>query len=357
MPSALICQALTSKAVTTMTIRADCDHETGYGHVMRCLAIAEALQTSAGYETIFVMNASSDAEPVRRAGYGFRLLPSDKASFAPPCHWADAKNGPVFIDSYNVTIADLENFEKDGFCIAMFEDGKRLDNYPCDVVIDPSPDSVDLGYRGAKRTRFCLGPDYFPLRDEFLNSQQGEEVSKSVEQIVVTFGGSDPDDQTVRLVKILSDMNLDTNIKVVFGPGYTGRAEGVGCIELVRDAKTVAPVFSSVDIVISGGGGTALELAYLGRPMILIGLADNQVANASAIATAGAARYLGMWMNISDSDIATAITALIGNPEQRQMMSTKGRQLVDGRAAGRIAEIIDLAWTQSRAASGANLGV
>jgi UDP-2,4-diacetamido-2,4,6-trideoxy-beta-L-altropyranose hydrolase len=338
--------------MTTITIRADCDHEIGYGHIMRSLVVAEAMKSKADFETVFVMNAGSDTEPVRRAGHSFRHLTDTRTDPGMSFWWANPEDGPVFIDSYSVTVADLELMEREGFCIAMFEDANRLGYYPCDVVIDPSPNATGLGYRGAPRTHFCLGPNYFPLRGEFSNTERKQSTTQSIDQIVVTFGGSDPDDQAARLESILTDMNLNTNIRIVLGPGYTGRASGGGNIELVQNAEAVAPIFSTADMVISGGGATALELAYLGLPMILIGLADNQIANARAIEAAGAAKYLGPWTDISEAEIVLAVSELMNDPDRRQAMVSNGQKLVDGKAAGRISKHIDLAWREAQIRQG-----
>jgi UDP-2,4-diacetamido-2,4,6-trideoxy-beta-L-altropyranose hydrolase len=315
---------------------------------MRSLVVAEAMQVEANYETVFVMNSGSDCEPVRRAGHELKLLSDRQTGFSPPFDWANPQDGPVFIDSYHVTETGLQAFEREGYCIAMFEDANRLQHYPCDVVIDPSPDADGLVYKGAQRTRFCLGPHYFPLRSEFTNVQRQKLVSKSVKQIVVTFGGSDPDDQALRLENILVSMKLDAAITIVLGPGYKGRAKGEGNIDLIRDAKTLAPVFSAADMVVSGGGGTALELAHLGLPMILIGLADNQIANAKAVDAAGAAKYMGLWTELSDTDITRAVCELMNKPKQRQAMSSSGQKLVDGQGGRRISKFIKQAWQRAR---------
>lgn len=334
--------------MTKLTVRADCNNKTGYGHVMRSLVVAETLRAEENYETVFVMNSGSDYRPVTRAGHKLRIISDSQNGFGPPLNWANPQDGPVFLDSYHLTETNLQAFKREGYCIAIFEDANRLQHYPCDVVIDPSPNADRHLYKGGQRTRFCLGPHYFPLRGEFRNVQRPKIMNENVKQIVVTFGGSDPDDQALRLENILASMKLDVAIKIILGPGYRGRAKGKGNIDLIRNTKTVAPVFSAADIVVSGGGGTALELAHLGLPMILIGLADNQIANAKAVDAAGAAKYMGYWTEFSDVDITQAIFELINKPKQRQAMSSNGKKLVDGRGGERISKIVKQAWKQAQ---------
>ena len=112
----------------------------------------------------------------------------------------------------------------------------------------------------------------------------------------------------------------------------------------MQSPERVAPYFVGARIAVCGGGGTALEFAYLGVPTIIVAVAENQIANALALEKAGAARYLGLWTDISEEDIRAAIEALVSDADKRASMSANGKSLVDGKFSDRMIAVISTAW-------------
>ncbi|NQU57179.1 MAG: UDP-2,4-diacetamido-2,4,6-trideoxy-beta-L-altropyranose hydrolase [Rhodospirillales bacterium] len=326
-----------------VTVRADCDAAIGYGHVMRCLAVAVALK-ELGTDTRFAMVSGSDRTPVEAQGYEVLALDASGLARDEMIAALDPQEGPLLLDSYAIGENDLESLRAAGFRVALFDDAMRLKHYACDVVIDSAPEASSLPYRGLPETRFCLGTDYFPLRREFTASHGKRQIRDRVETVIVSFGGSDHDDVTYRALKAIADVDGDFEILAVLGPAYVGRADEAalddGRVRLVRGVDDMAALMASADVAICSGGGTALEMAYLGVPMAVLSLSPDQVPVARALAESGAAIHINDTQAINEPDILAAMNKLLNDTEKKPAMSEAGQALIDGQGAARVARAI-----------------
>ena len=76
----------------------------------------------------------------------------------------------------------------------------------------------------------------------------------------------------------------------------------------------------------------------MGLPAAVLVLADNQRGIAAGLAEYGTAINLGEAAEATDAQIADALCSLLGDRGLRARMSRKGRGLIDGRGAERVAE-------------------
>jgi RimJ/RimL family protein N-acetyltransferase len=90
------------------------------------------------------------------------------------------------------------------------------------------------------------------------------------------------------------------------------------------------------DIAVSAGGTTCWEMSYMGLPMLVITLEDNQVEVAHSLAETGAARSLGWHNQVSVEEIARAVHELCRSRSVREEMSAKAAALVDGEGSSRL---------------------
>ena len=253
----------------------------------------------------------------------------------------------LIIDTPNLTTADLEHLRQLGIFTVIFDDGRWLENCPVDIVINAAPGAERLTYQGLATTQLCLGIDYFSLREEFLTEKRPV-YRNSVRQVVITLGGSDPDDQTARLVRLFAVRSHSWQVIAILGPGYQGAAETLcaGCesIVLLRNPTNMARVLSKAHLAISGAGGTAMELAYLGVPSLLLVLAPDQLAIATALQDVGSAMNLGWFNRVTDDEIWLMIQELSSDVARLRAMSMTGQRLVDGQGAIRTARCVLHAW-------------
>lgn len=106
----------------------------------------------------------------------------------------------------------------------------------------------------------------------------------------------------------------------------------------------LADVYAAADLVIGrAGAGTVAELAYLGKPSILIPLpgtgGDEQTHNARILAEAGGAALLPQSEATPDR-LRAEILQLLADPERRAAMAKAARSVGHADAAARLADAI-----------------
>jgi spore coat polysaccharide biosynthesis predicted glycosyltransferase SpsG len=89
------------------------------------------------------------------------------------------------------------------------------------------------------------------------------------------------------------------------------------------------------DLAVSAGGSTCWELAFMGVPTVVLVLTEDQNGVGKGLAAEDIAVNLGWHEEVSEEQIAEALRKLIEERVRREMMSARGRQLIDGQGAER----------------------
>ena len=202
--------------------------------------------------------------------------------------------------------------------------------------------------RGAGRRRPCSSArDTYSCGGEFLTLGDKERRHPEVAgKLLVTMGGSDPDNITTRFLNALAQENIrDLQIRVAVGGGNPHRTAIQAAIrdgglqaEILTDVRDMPSLMAWADMAVSAGGSTCWELAFMGLPSVLLGLADNQRPAVGILDRQGT--FVGF--PTADTDplrpIAGAVSELGADPIRRAEMSHYGRELIDGRGASRVCE-------------------
>lgn len=315
-----------------LLFRADCGPDIGLGHVMRCFALASAA-VARGHRV-----ALATRDPTAAALRRWRDLGADVTAFADRPDAAAAAGlvamarsigaATVVIDRYGLSPTFFDLLAAGGLSVVALDDLGR-DDPPCELVVNPNPGAEVRfadAYRRSRQRR--LGATHALIRPEVTATQ-----AIGGGGILVTLGGSDLARATRALARSLARALPDTAIVAVAADTVDG-VPPVG-VDL-RAPCDLAPLLANADLVVCGGGVTALEAAHLGRPAVLVVLADNQRPGAETLAAAGAARLAeGL------DDVASVVVALMADREARAAMSAAGRGLIDGRGAARVLAAIE----------------
>jgi len=97
---------------------------------------------------------------------------------------------------------------------------------------------------------------------------------------------------------------------------------------------------AEADLAVSAAGTTALELAFLGVPSVLVSVASNQRPTAEALAERGASVDLGDRRGVGAEALRSTVLRLLASPETRRSMRSRGREILDGRGVERVAEAL-----------------
>lgn len=333
----------------TLLIRADANVAMGTGHVMRCLALAQAWQDSGG-RAMFAMAETTPSLHRRLQDEGIEVerltaCAGTAADAQETGNVAGRKNADwVVVDGYQFGSAYQSAIKTAGVKLLLIDDNGNAEPYSADLVLNHNMHANQSLY--AKRdssTQLLLGPRYAMLRREFRPWRNWRrEILRPGRKILVTMGGSDPDNLTARVIDAIRQLsNPDLETAVLMG-GSNPHLRSVEAsiqkqpIRLISDATNVPELMTWADIAVAGAGTTFWEMCFLGLPSILLVLAENQEGVAAAAGKKGIACNLGRGTEVSASAIAGKLADLLSSHDSRVRQSTKGQNLVDGRGAERV---------------------
>jgi len=325
-----------------LLIRADAGPQIGTGHVMRCLALAQAWQDTGG-RTTFAMAMDAPAIEARLKAEGMHVvrLEVDAGGTDDVAHTVDLARKleaqVVVVDGYHFG-ADYQRTIKDAALPLLFiDDNGHASHYYADLVLNQNLHADSSLYTNREPyTQLLLGTRYVLLHRQFLKWRGWKrEIPDRARKVLITLGGGDPDNVTGKVLKALA--SLDAEIKVAVG-GSNSHVEHLKVdirqlknnAELIVDATNMPDLMSWADVAVAAGGTTSWELAFMGLPSLVLVLADNQQAVADALDSAGAASKTTL------RRVAAELDALAGNVGKRRAMSQRGRRLVDGSGARRV---------------------
>jgi UDP-2,4-diacetamido-2,4,6-trideoxy-beta-L-altropyranose hydrolase len=316
---------------------------------MRCLALAQAWQDTGGH-AVFAMAESTPAvermimaqkmEVARVAQEPGSLNDAGRTLDIVRQHAARwiVLDGYVFGAEYQAHLHDAE------VKLLAVDDHGRAAPYVAEIVLNANPQATQAMYRQRSPfTKLLLGPRYMVLRSEFAAWRDWERnIRAPARKLLVTMGGSDPENVTLRVVEALMGTAQFEMLIVVGGSNphlATLRARLDGCepgVRLLHDVGEMAELMAWADMAISAAGTAAWEMAFMGLPALLIALADNQAPIAEALSDAGAALNLGQAEAMRVEDIRDLLGSVSTSNETLQKMSTRGRALIDGYGADRV---------------------
>jgi UDP-2,4-diacetamido-2,4,6-trideoxy-beta-L-altropyranose hydrolase len=337
----------------TLLIRADASVATGSGHVMRCLALAQVWQ-DAGGTAMAVMVESTPAieerlhrEAIEIAGLAASpgteddaLLTAKKAE--------DLQAAWVVIDGYQFDRGYQASLKACGLRVLMVDDDVQADHYSADLVLNQNAHASENLYgRRESYTKLLLGPRYAMLRREFDSWRNWQrEIPASGRRILITMGGSDPDNFTLRVLdalRLAEGKSLEVVVVIGGSNPHVATLERAAAglntrhaIRLVKDVSNMPELMAWADVAVSGAGTTCWEMCLLGLPALVVDLAKNQLAVAKRLHELGVACHIGNSHDCSAEKIARELTRLLASSAKRIEMSSRGRELVDGRGASRV---------------------
>jgi len=327
-------------------VRVDASREIGIGHFMRCLALTEHWRDQGGHATFIGICPASLRRRLENEGIRHVDLeaphpdPADlerTAASIPP-------SVPVVIDGYPFDAAYQKRLGESGRRVMVIDDAGHLPAYEADLLLNQNIGAERIAYPEAPAMRL-LGPEYVLLRREFLRwVGWHREVTPVASNLLVTLGGGDAGNYTVRVAEALTGPAFRrARVRIVTGPDnphgatLSRLAEGQeGRFQVLSDVSCISEQMAWADLAISAGGTTCWELAFMGLPSVLITVADNQEAIVAGMKSREAAIDLGAAAELEWDHLGRVVEGLLRDQEGRRLMSENGRRMIDGRGPSRV---------------------
>ena len=350
-----------------LLLRADASHQIGTGHVMRCLALAQAWQDIGGHATLSTAeNAPGIRDLLEAEGVDVVRLSTQPGADDDAVQTAETalRLGAdwVVADGYRFGSRYQEILKRMGCRLLFIDDYGHAGHYSADVVLNQNLHASEHLYADREPyTRLLIGRPFLLLRREFLEWKGWErQISGAARRVMVTLGGSDPHNTTSRVIDALEQIDVE-GLEVVVVVGASNRhrdgllAERRGSrlrIEFRDNVARMSELMAWADVAVSAGGSTCWEMAFMGLPAVAIVLAENQRSIVCSLAESGAVVNAGWHSALSRDSLAALLTGLVREREARHRMSQRGRGLVDGLGAKRVAELLRLGPSTTKRGDG-----
>lgn len=320
-----------------ITILTEGGKDIGFGHIARCIALYQAFEER---EIIpeFIVNGNNSIKDLLK-DRNYQIF-----------DWLKKKNKLFgIIDKTDITITDsilvddelLSEISGLVKSVVNIDDFKRR-KYTKGIIIDWTILADTLNYhRQNDGVLYLLGSSFTALRKEFWEVK-GKKIKKNVENILITFGGSDIRNITPKVLSLLIDNYPNMNKKVIIGKGFSN----VKRIERIMDRRTELMYYPDAqstkesmldaDVAISAGGQTLYELARVGVPTIAILLIDNQLDDVYGWKKTGFIDYAGWYNENKTYKNALFFLARLFDYDIRLKKSKIGKKYVNGDGAKRI---------------------
>lgn len=333
----------------TLLIRADANVAMGTGHVMRCLALAQAWQDSSG-EAVFAIAEGPAALERRLAGEGFSIARITKPAGGSgdadaTVSLARERGAPwLVVDGDHFDEKFLERLKYCGARVVLIDDFAARKSFPADLILNPNLNATGEPYRRAGASEgLLLGESYVMLRREFTVGSGKRVFPEKAAKILVTLGGSDPENLTPKIAGALGHLQ-GCEITVIAGPGYPHLREleqtGTPNVRVLFNAGDMRGLMEQADLAVIAGGGTLWELLFMG--CVVLSYARNPVQSGiiQGLAKKGAVLDLGATKDFDGPALLMAIDGLRRSRELREQMANIGRQIVDGGGAARVVQVL-----------------
>ncbi len=311
---------------------------------MRCLALGQAWKDAGGHIT-FITACQSDGLLQRLRDERFEIHQLT-CSYPDPADWDQTKavmsskqNAWFVLDGYHFDPPYHQRIKDSGHQLLVIDEMAHLDHYHADIILNQNLHAEQLHYSCEPYTRTLLGTRYVLLRQEFLSwRDRKREMPEIAKKILVTLGGSDPDNNTLKLIQAIQKLDIeDLEAIIVVGASNPHMdllnetvTQSQNSIRLISDATNMPELMFWADVAISGAGSTVWELSYMGVPMLLHVLAPNQKDIAESLIKEGNALHFS----------APHLQQLLQNQDTRLSMGSVGMRLIDGKGTERVIKIL-----------------
>ncbi len=290
--------------------------EIGTGHVYRCLSIASKLVF---HEVLFLIDEDHQLgiDIVGNYNYPYKLydgmddLVESLRMYSPQVVIND------ILDTSREYVSILKN---EGYFVVNFEDlgtGTEV----ADVVFDA------LYEHEVGEDKIFTGHKYYILKDEFYFQPQ-KIITHTVNNVLITFGGTDPNNFTEKVIDSILSTNYEGRINVILGLGYQGledlisKYESNQSIQIYRNVSNISEFMFKADLIFTSAGRTMYEICSLGVPTICLCQNERELSHVFANESNGFIN-MGLGEDVERQQIIDEFINLVNNYDLRVEMNKK----------------------------------
>ncbi len=312
--------------------RCDVSGKAGWGHFKRCLALAESFRVFT--QACFLIPEPDDHIRQLIQNVGAALCPLPKGiSYAQELpHYPDGAQNIIVdlghrknldnpqdfleylhaLDWHDYKIVIMDGLDDDSF---RDERAPQVKAYvqPYWGVSENVPPSAEHWLHGAQ----------YVLLDKIYENVYRKRTGDKIQNLLVTFGGADPQENTIRALSGLLDENANPAIKalditVIIGPsfaethlqGIEGLAQNKSNVRLVYRPDNLLEYYHWADLCLGGSSTSRYEAVACGVPMIFTAIYPEHKKLSQSFCAYGTAQYIGYYEDIKSAGWHDAVFSL-----------------------------------------------
>lgn len=300
-------------------IKTDANQEIGTGHIFRGLSIASKL---VNHEVIFLLD---EAQPL-----GIEIVSNNNYPFITHNSRKSKEDIIEKIEEYDpdIVINDILNTNSKYvkalydryYYIVNFEDlggGIKYAHMVFDALYEHKIPLKNL-YSGHK---------YYILKDEF-NYQESKLVTEEVDRILLTFGGTDPNNFTEKTLETILESSYENEIEIILGLGYAKKKEiqykykDNNRITIYENVRNMSEHMFNADLIFTSAGRTMYEIASIGVPCICLCQNERELSHIFGNVEHGFIN-MGLGSEVSKDEIKETLENTINNYNLRLEMNKR----------------------------------
>ena len=308
--------------------RVEAGSKIGLGNLRRCVALAQSLKR---YRSVgFISTKKSEAYIRDFAGDFDRIIVPDYTHYSDEIEYY-----PKYMDTIITDLGFPDNFKNPRNLVSYFKalQDKGIDVLMFDGLGDDSFTPADMPkvkaciqpYWGVeiaaddnRAEHYLNGPEYVLLGEEYRDvfCKRDADMPKN---ILVTFGGADPQGNTIKIMEGLCVTESIDTVKIIVGPYFSDEQklniermvdQYPDRFECVNAPESLVPYYQKADLVICGSGATRYEAAACGLPALFTAIYESHITLSADFETHGTSQYIGFCEDLSAGDWTDAIIAL-----------------------------------------------
>lgn len=326
-----------------MLFRVDSNRTLGLGHLSRCIQLANSLKRKKINSCFLIKKNNIAISYIKNSGYDFVIIPTNTNDI----HEIKKIKRLKANSKIDLIFIDLRKTKSQKYFKALKKIAKIvvIDNYEnaslnADLIIWSWSMLKELKRKIPQNSykKILVGPDYMIL-GKIPTSRIEKKNSKT---ILISMGGSDKYNLTLKLVRELKKSHLKVKFQIVIGKFFQDvkniekEIENDRRFSLEKKIDNLIPLMMNSKIGIFTFGITIYEALFAGLPSIVLAHSLQNDIYAKLLAKNECVDYIGYYKKINFHNIPNKILNLIENGNKMNQMSKNGKKIVDGKGVSRI---------------------
>ncbi len=324
--------------------RFDASKEIGYGHLFRCLALAEDLMNLKDIEVDFAMiqSPSNIENLITNNQKKINIIKNfSNISFNEEEFIFDlvAKYNPaciVFDIRTNLKATFIKKLKENKILLIGIDDSseRRLEY---DINFYPPVKKIsNLNWHNYKGKNF-IGWKYIPLRNEFKNKLIKRRNSKTSEfRLLLSMGGSDPNGLTIKCLEAIKETNQKIFVDIIIGPGFKDMKRLTTLLKSVEfkfilnrnlSSKQLSEAIKNSNFALVTYGMIAFEILAIGIPALHISLTPDHYESAKSFSGKNVSINFGLLNQNNFSKLVKKLKETFQNKNKINSMKINAKKL------------------------------